>query len=69
MNPRPLLTRFWRALASSWQAGRRAWDVAGTNDSRIRRQQLRLALLDRHRLHHHPAAEHLQRRGVVRWLP
>lgn len=66
-----LLLRFTRALQAAWHAGHRAWDVAATFDSRIRRQQLRLAYQDRAQLERlyqsSPADPH--RRGIVRWLP
>lgn len=75
MQPLRFLMRLWRALSAASAAGIRAWNVAGTIDSRLRRQQLRLALLDGdelQRLHNvrtgearDPYREELHRRGLL----
>jgi hypothetical protein len=67
-----LLRRCWLSLCAALDAGRTAWDVSGHIDSRLRRQQLRLALLDRDHLqriyqagHDEAYREELHRRGLL----
>ena len=73
MHPIRLLLRLRCALGAAWVAGVRTWKVAGEIDGRLRRHQMRLAMLDAddlNRLYHadqfDACRQDLKRSGLLR---